>query len=160
MTRAVDDLIRELLSLYVRYGADKFEAALNELRRGDVVKRINVLSSEIGLVAGGLPRDRPQGSERVRAGKKETPKEALYQYVRSLKETGKDKDVAVASFIDEISLRTALPTLRSLRDYMLMLGIVVSSGKLDRLSAARRIASRLLQMPFEEVTRKLVSAEK
>ena len=157
VTRTVDNLVRDLLLLYIRYGADKFDAALSELRTGHLANRISDLSSEIVTVGGDLARRKSGLSEHKSASKKRTPKESFREYVKELKDAGADKELAVANFIEDISVGTFLPTARSLKYYLSMLGLSVNNVKLDRLKAAREIAAHLLQIPLEEARQKIES---
>lgn len=155
MTKQVDDLIRELLSLYIRYGARNFEAALSELKSGHITDRIFDVSSELRKVA------KMRGTRtKLTAAARETRanismRERLESYADRLKTSGDERAAHVAIFALDISGRRALITPRNLRDYMLMLGMPITEKKLDRHDAARKIAEHLMEIPASDTAAKI-----
>ena len=154
VTKQVDDLTRELLSLYVRYGARVFEDALKELRDGAVTNRIVNISTELSQRARRSSPVKRKG-ESSSARSKSTPKEIFQRYVAELRKSEDEMDISVANFVTEIASKTILTSPRTLRDYMTMLGINASDLKLDRFVAARRIGVHLLQRPKDDVAEKI-----
>ena len=151
MTRKIDNLIREILLLYVKYGSEAFEEAMETLRRGAVsdviangVRELSRVAQEPSQVAIVTEADQTFRPKRDRGAKRPSSKETAQSYITKLLKSKKENAASVGSFIQEIAQRTVLSSPSLLRNYIEMIGIPPLNARADRYSIARRIGEYLL----------------
>ena len=151
MTRKIDNLIREILLLYVKYGSEAFEEAMETLRRGAVsdviangMRELSRVAQELSQVAIVTEADQTFRPKRDRGAKRPSSKETAQSYITKLLKSKKENAASVGSFIQEIAQRTVLSSPSLLRNYIEMIGIPPLNARADRYSIARRIGEYLL----------------
>jgi hypothetical protein len=160
MTTRGSPLTKELLALYLKYGATEFEVAARELRSGDFAQLIAQAADSVGAAIHGSKPN--AGSSRLgeRAPTaRRSKQDMLIDYVDGLMKTGDDKDAAVAKFAEQILSRQVLATSHTLQDYMDMIGMRAGVKTTDRYQHIKRIAEFLRALPKDEVIEKIRSAE-
>jgi hypothetical protein len=153
-------LTKELLALYLKYGAKEFEVAARELRTGDFSRLIAQAVDSLGAAAprskSGIKRSDP--TERTPTPRR-SKQEILIDYIDNLMKTGSSADAEIAKFAERIMRRNVFATSRSLHDYMAIIGVKSDVKTGDRYQYIKRIAEFLRALPKEEVTERIRSAE-
>lgn len=154
MTRTTNNLIREILLLYVKYGSDAFEEASETLRQGRVsevivsgMRELSHAMQEQNQLTAGLREDR--------IAKRSSSKEVVHNYISTLLSLKEDNANSVGKFIQEIVQRTVLSSPSLLRNYIEINGIPSLNARADRYSIARRIGEYLMELPSEDVEKKI-----
>lgn len=154
MTTVDSELIRELLSLYVKYGAAEFEAAARALRRGDVTRAIAEAAEGLGSSARARNKDAARGAAH-RGPVAAKSQEELTEFFHELDNLGTKKSRDISDLGRKILKKETLKTSRSLREYMLIIGIPVGDQLPRRIQAAHKISKYLMDLPEREVSEKL-----
>jgi hypothetical protein len=160
MTSRGSPLTRELLALYLKYGAKEFEVAARELRRGDFSRLIAQAADSLGEAIQKSKSETESSSPRESTGAaRRSKQEILVDYADGLMKTGSDTDAAIAKFVKQIISRQVLTTRRALQDYMDLIGMQSGVRTTDRYQHIKRIAEFLRSFPNEVVMEKIRSAE-
>ena len=153
--KPADELVRELLALYARYGANAFEAAITALKDGQAIQRVIDAARGINDVKPAFPTKPTRTASKKKAALRTSPREALAKFVSNLRETGSRREINVADFVAQISTKGALSSPRALRDFIIMIRLPSPGEKLDRHILAKKIAKRLLELPDHELDEKI-----
>jgi hypothetical protein len=160
MTTRGSPLTKELLALYLKYGAKEFEVAARELRSGDFARLIAEAADGVGAAThGSKPNTGSPRLERRTPTARRSKQDMLTDYFNSLMQTGDDKDAAIAKFAEQILSRQVLATSRALQDYMDMIGMRAGVRTTDRYQHIKRVAEFLRALPNDEVIEKIRSAD-
>jgi hypothetical protein len=135
-----DQLLRDLLSLYSKYGAASFEEAIRSLESGAYTNTL--LRTLRATRAARISRNKKPPVV-VPITRKKRPKEYLSEFMSNLSKTETTDSVMVASLVTGIVERTILPNASILREYARRLGLPVD-GKMDRPTVARKIGEVIL----------------
>ncbi len=159
MKSRAQQLLDELLSLYIKYGRDDFINVGRELRQGNLVVSI---ATAVEALAAAAPRARPIGAARKYGNQvgsiKLSSKETLLQYISILESSGDEKKVSIAVLLKKIMARDVLPSPSALRYYLESAGIPIGQ-KLDRYRSAKKIADILMELPIEETKSRIQHIE-
>lgn len=160
MTSRASRLTRELLSLYIQYGADEFEAAARELREGKLGHLIADAADSLETAVRISKSEGVKPGIRDRAGPgRPSKRDILTRYLVRLKDSGGKTDTAVAEFAERILRRQVLNTPASVSDYMELLGISAANRRADRYQSIRQITEFLKTLPEKEAIEKIRSAK-
>lgn len=149
-------LIRELLSLYVKYGPGAFEAAARELREGNVTEAIAEAAERLedATRRPKVGRTEKEHSQSVRRSKHEL----LSEYISYVRRTGHSADIEITDLITKIVDRSILRTPTALREYMASIGVPIGGRNGDRYDEARRILEFLKTLPEHELRGRIEAA--
>jgi hypothetical protein len=160
MTSRESPLTKELLALYLKYGAREFEVAARELRAGDFSRLIAQAADDLGAAIQRSKSGTASSSPREGTGAaRRSKKEILIDYLDGLMKTGNDTDAAIGKFAERIMSRQVLATTQALHDFMDLIGMRSGVRTTDRYQYIKRITEFLRALPKEEVTEKIRSAE-
>jgi hypothetical protein len=143
-------LIKELLSLYVKYGADAFEAAARELREGNVTETIAETAEHLREVARRAKVGKPESSRTTYPPRK-SKQELLAEQIANVRNTGNKSDFEIPGLVQNIIDRQILKTPGSLREYMAFIGVPMAERHGDRYDSAKRILEFLKTLPEHEL---------
>lgn len=157
MTRDTENLVRDLLSLYVKYGPSAFAEATAALSQGAVSLEIADVARELSRRTKDLPVH-PEKVVRVepneiRSARKLTSRETTLKYIASLVNSNTPRDASVASFLQAIADRVVLDSPSLLKNYVDLLRLAPMSAHPDRYTMIRRIGEHLLGLLTDEEVR-------
>jgi hypothetical protein len=145
-----DQLLRDLFTLYSRYGAVEFDEAIRSLESGhytNTLLRTLKATKAAKTTKAGLSN--PRKSAIVSNVKpKKRPMEYLSEFVSNLSNTERDGAARVADLVIGIVERSILPNASILREYARRLDIPADS-KVDRPTIARKIGEAILSQSPE-----------
>ena len=156
MKHQTSRLTKELLSLYIRYGPEEFEAVARELREGNLARLIAdaVDSLDATVKTSGAPSGKTSRS--ARAGQTRPSKgELMARYLAKLAASGANADAAIAQFAERIAKRDILETTAALREYMTIIGMPMFSNTADRYQNIKHITEFLKGLPEMEAMEKI-----
>jgi hypothetical protein len=161
MTNVHRKLTRELLALYVKYGAREFNAAIKELRESNIG---GTVADAAEAVVGSLHNSKPRSAQLQRLenapSRTLSSRDRLIHYIQNL-ESGNDRHKAnIAGVARKILDREVLQSPNMIRDYNFRSGIPFEDKKIDRYRAIRKIAEYLLTLPREEADEQIRSIER
>ena len=137
-------LIKELLALYVKYGADTFEAAVREIRTGETARLIADAADDLHRA---VQRTGIRAAGRRPLKLKKTKRDLASERIADMKNTHRSVDIVVAEFAERILNHEILPTSAALREYMAFIGVPMSGRHLDRYDALVSITDHLRNLP-------------
>jgi hypothetical protein len=141
-------LVRELLSLYVKYGPEAFEAAVRELREGNVTQAIADAAENLQATAQRANFGRAPSSG-TRSSKK-SKHELLGERISRLRQSGLPSDAQIADLLEKILNREVLNSPNSLREYMSLIGVPATARLTDRYDSVRIIMEYLQGLPDQQ----------
>jgi len=149
-------LIRELLSLYLKYGPDTFEETGRLLREENPAEIIAKTLESLTLVT---PRSKAAGLKRRNniAGAKKSKYELFTEELDQLSKTSTESQKRAIEFVEEILDRRILKSPNALRQYMAYIGVSVTDRPIDRYDSIKQILEYLMSLPDRE-TRQKISA--
>lgn len=159
MTGDRDALIRELLLLYAKYGAEIFDDATKSLKQGALSRILADSTKEISQAARGAEAKWKPDPKTGRSARKQSTKQATQQYIAGLLSSEQEAEVMVARFTQAIVQRAVLKTPSSLKEYAEALGLT-SAVPAERNEIARRIGVHLLTLPWQDAEAIMDAARK
>lgn len=140
-SRSDYELIKALLSLYVKFGPDAFQRALGALRDGEAMKPLLQALEQSYVVfqqTKNLRAVRPASTRRS-----PSPKDRLTGYLAQLRRRRDASMGELAAFVEGVATGKFLPRGAALRQYAQRIGINVTQKKLDRATMAYKIGEAL-----------------
>jgi hypothetical protein len=141
-TDRVQKIVRELLAIYLKYGASDFERAIQTLESGEVTSLIARVASDVGKVGNRAHLQRTKSSMSRPQMKPHT--RGFSSFVEQLQKREGQSAREIADFIEAIVLRKSLRTAVQLREFANFLGL--SYKKQERTVIAKQIAERLINL--------------
>jgi hypothetical protein len=160
MTNVHRKLTKELLALYIKYGAREFNSAIKELRESNIGGTVaDAAEAVVELLRDSRPRSVEVNPLNNTPPKSLSSRDRLVHYIQTL-ESGNDRRKAdVAGVTRKILNREALQSPNMIRDYMFRSGIPLEEKKLDRYRATRKIAEYLLALSPQEADEQIRAIE-
>jgi len=160
MKSRAQQLVDELLSLYIKYGRDEFIKAIRELRRENIKETIaaaEALATSVPI-ANVTPATAAHKNRDRRSPVKQTSQEMLLRYMSFLEASGDEIKKSVAILLKKIMTRDVLPSTSSLKGCLENIGIP-SVDKLDRYRSAKKIGDYLISLPQDEAKARISNIE-
>jgi RecA/RadA recombinase len=147
-------LIKELLALYIKYGAAEFEATTRTLREGQIEKLIADASDSLSFATkrSGQQLDISVGllkSQRRKLSKQDS----FNELISRLEVSGGARNLALARSLRGLINQGSL-SLHSINQVMTTIGVPSNSKPRDRYQAGKQILDYLLELPEDDAIRK------
>jgi hypothetical protein len=160
MTNVHRKLTKDLLALYIKYGAREFNAAIKELRESNIGDTI----ADAAQAVGDAVRDSKSGlgkPSRLDATVSKTlnSRERLIRYIDLLEQSGDRNKMYIAGLGRRMITKQVLETTSAIKDYMFRSGILMEGKQRDRYRSIRRIIDYLLDLPSQQVNEQIRAIE-
>ncbi|MGY4364966.1 hypothetical protein ACVW1A_001031 [Bradyrhizobium sp. LB1.3] len=140
-------IIRDILTLYQRYGADEIEQAVQSLKNGDALREISDLTMNVVRRAERVSANRPP---RATTSKKKSKREYLSDLIAEIESKSDSTQADVVELLRAASKGAMLNDGRSLRQFSARLGISEGPKKVDRFTTLKQVGEALLTKAPEE----------
>jgi formate dehydrogenase maturation protein FdhE len=140
-------IIKDILALYQRYGADEIERAVQSLKNGDALREISDLTVNVVRRADQVS---PNRLSRAATSRKKSKRDYLSDLIAEIESKSDPTQSDVVELLRAASKGEMLNDGRSLRHFSARLGISESAKKVDRFTMLKQVGEALLTKAPEE----------